>query len=206
MELSPCRWVVFDIGNVFVRWDPENLYRKIFKDPFQRQHFLTQVCPFSWHEEQDAGRKLSEGLSLAINQHPHFEAEIRAYYERWDEMFDGVIHGTVDILNELSEQGVPCLGLTNWSAELFPRALEQFPFLKRLDGVVVSGAEGVRKPHPEIFHRLTARFGLHPGQTFFTDDRADNCQTAKDLGWVVHQFGRPEVLRSELKAKGFKIS
>ena len=33
--------VVFDIGNVLLRWDPRNLYRKIFDDEERMERFLT---------------------------------------------------------------------------------------------------------------------------------------------------------------------
>ena len=33
--------VVFDIGNVLLRWDPRNLYRKVFRDEARMERFLS---------------------------------------------------------------------------------------------------------------------------------------------------------------------
>ena len=49
------RGVVFDIGNVIVRWNPRTLYRKIFPDPAQCDWFLGHVCTMDWHTFHDAG-------------------------------------------------------------------------------------------------------------------------------------------------------
>jgi hypothetical protein len=38
------RTVLWDIGNVIVRWDPRTLYTQIFPDPVERDRFLSSVC------------------------------------------------------------------------------------------------------------------------------------------------------------------
>ena len=41
------RGVVFDVGNVIVRWDPRTLYSKILPDPAERDWFLSRICAMS---------------------------------------------------------------------------------------------------------------------------------------------------------------
>src|SRR3712207_6980068 len=53
----------------------------------------------------------------------------------------GEIAGTVEILAELRERGVPLYALSNWSAETFPRAQARFPWLQWFRGIVISGAD-----------------------------------------------------------------
>ena len=49
--------VVFDLGNVLIRWNPRNLYRKLFgADEHGMETFLSEVCSTDWNERQDAGR------------------------------------------------------------------------------------------------------------------------------------------------------
>ncbi|NJM29989.1 MAG: HAD family phosphatase, partial [Rhizobiales bacterium] len=48
--------IVFDIGNVLLRWDPRALYRKIIPDEAQMDWFLAHVCNSDWNLEQDRGR------------------------------------------------------------------------------------------------------------------------------------------------------
>ena len=45
--------VLWDVGNVIVRWDPRTLYSKIFPDTDEREAFLGEVCTMSWHGQHD---------------------------------------------------------------------------------------------------------------------------------------------------------
>ena len=69
--------VVWDFGNVIVRWDPRTLYSKIFPDPVERDRFLAQVCTMAWHMETDRGLPFADNCARLIAGHPHFEREIR---------------------------------------------------------------------------------------------------------------------------------
>ena len=70
--------VVFDVGNVLIRWDPLLLYRQVIPDDVKRDWFLANVCTRAWNIEQDRGRSWEEAVSLLIASHPEWEAEIRA--------------------------------------------------------------------------------------------------------------------------------
>ena len=63
---------------------------------------------------------MPESLVVYAIQRP--SGEILAWGQRFAEMMDAPIHGTVEILDELHRAGVPLYALTNWSAEPFPHA------------------------------------------------------------------------------------
>src|SRR2546423_939273 len=96
--------VVFDIGNVLIAWDPRNLYRGLFDGrDSEMEWFLSNVCNNEWNLEQDRGRSFSEAVELLVKSHPEeLHPLIRAYDERWHEMLDGPISGTVAILDRLA--------------------------------------------------------------------------------------------------------
>ncbi|WP_407047886.1 HAD family hydrolase [Methyloraptor flagellatus] len=194
--------VVFDLGNVLIRWDPRFLYRKLFADEAEMERFLAEVCHHDWNWQQDRGRTWAEAIAEAIGRHPRYEAEIRAYRDRWDEMIPGLIDGTVALLEELDARGVPLYALTNWSAETFVLAREKFGFLGRFRDIVVSGDEKLAKPEPEIYQVLIDRIGAAPERLFFIDDRPDNIEAAHRLGIAGHLFVDPERLRADLVARG----
>ncbi len=60
------RAVLFDVGNVVVRWDPRALYSKIFPDPDQRDWFLGHVCTMAWHGEHDRGVSMADNAAPLI--------------------------------------------------------------------------------------------------------------------------------------------
>jgi 2-haloacid dehalogenase len=117
-------------------------------------------------------------------------------------MIPGAIEGSVAILGELKERGVPVYGISNWSAETFPPQRERFPFLGWLDGLVISGEEGVIKPDPRIFRILLERYGIAPASAVFVDDVAKNAAAAAALGLHGIHFRSPQQLRAELVAVG----
>jgi 2-haloacid dehalogenase len=200
--------VVFDVGNVLIRWDPKHLYRKVFTvadgtpDEARIDWFLDNVCDMAWNVAQDLGRPIAEANALLVERHPELQAEIQAYYGRFQEMIPGPIAESVAALERLKAAGVPVYGLTNFGRETFPPTRERFPFLASFDGVVVSGEERVIKPDPAIFRLLTARFGIEPSRTLFVDDSPRNIAAAEALGFHVHLFDEPAALAGTLERLG----
>ncbi len=70
--------VLWDVGNVIVRWDPRSLYSKIFADAAERDWFLNQVCTQAWHDEHDRGRPMAEGVAELAAQFPETVQAIEA--------------------------------------------------------------------------------------------------------------------------------
>jgi 2-haloacid dehalogenase len=197
---------VFDLGNVLIRWNPRNLYKKLFGDDVEAMEtFLSQVCHTAWNEQQDQGRTWQAATEEAIARHPDQAELIRAYRERWEEMLGGAIEETVAILDELHANGIRLLALTNWSAETFPIALERFEFLQRFEGILVSGVEGVIKPSPEIFQLLASRYDVDCTRAVFIDDHRPNIEGAQREGFHAVQFFSAAQLREDLVALGLPV-
>ncbi len=194
--------VVFDLGNVLVRWNPRLLYEQLITDADELERFFDTVITHDWIRAQDAGRSFDDGIALLTGQFPHYEAEIRAFWERWEEMVPGAIDGTVEILAELKERETPLYALTNWSHQTFPIARPRFPFFDWFDGIVVSGDIGMVKPDARIYRHLLGRFGLTAEDCVFIDDSATNVAGAEAVGIAGLHFQSPHKLRQELAELG----
>lgn len=197
--------VVFDIGNVLVRWDPRFLYEKLIADAQERDWFLRAVVPLSWHTQHDRGRPFAESIRDRQAQFPEYAALIEAFYERWDETIAGPIQGSVGILEQLDEAGIPVFALSNYSAETFPAFRRRFAFARRFRDVVISGEEGLVKPDLRLYERAIGRFGVTPHLTVFVDDRPDNVSAAREVGLIGLQFTEPERLAADLRALGLPV-
>lgn len=188
--------VVFDLGGVLIDWDPRYLYRTLFDDPLEMEQFLRSVCTQDWHEQHDRGRPMRETIPELAREHPEFADQIAAW-ARQPEMYGGAFTDIVEIVSSLRGR-TRLFALTNWPAETFDLLRSRFDFLDWFDGIVVSGEEGVVKPDPEIFQRLTDRYGLVPAQTLFIDDSPRHVAAAHTFGYQVHQFRRSHELRRTL--------
>ena len=195
--------VVFDLGGVLIDWDPRHLYRKLFAgDEAAMELFLATVCSHEWNRCQDAGRSFAEGARLLKTEHPDKAELIDAYHTRFDEMIAGPISGSVEILAELRDRAIPLYGLTNWSAETYPAALERFAFLRWFRGILVSAEVEVIKPDPRIFALMIERFAVEPRCALYIDDVEANVAAARLLGIHGIHFTTPAKLREELVGLG----
>lgn len=192
--------IIFDLGNVLIDWNPRYVYRHIFDNDEKIDWFFQNICTSEWNEHQDAGRSLHEGTEELAARYPEYEKEVRAYYGRWEEMLGGPIPQTVEILHSLKASNkYRIYALTNWSAELFPVALQRYDFLQWFDGIVMSGEEKTRKPYPEIYRILLNRFSVNASEAVFIDDSLRNIKGAEAVGIAGIHFQSPGQLLAELQ-------
>lgn len=197
--------VVFDIGNVLIRWDPDRLYARLFPDAAERRWFLSEICSPDWNLEMDRGLPFAEGIAARVARHPEWAREIRAWDECWHEMVPGAIEGSVAILEHLRKKGVPTFSITNFSAEKYAECLERFPFLGGFRDTVVSAHERLVKPDPAIYRVLVERNRLDPATCLFVDDVPENVLGARAVGMKAVQFTSPERFAADLLAHGVTV-
>jgi 2-haloacid dehalogenase len=196
---------VFDLGNVFVDWNPMYLFRKLFADEEEALWFHQNICTLDWNLEFDAGEIYSEGVAKLITRFPRYWREIQAYDQRWKETVGGFIQGTIDIHDELVAQEIPTFAITNFSWEKWVSCLPDWPFLEKFDGVIVSGLENLVKPDPRIFRVFCDRYGMSPESCVFIDDSEPNVIAARKFGMKAIHFSTPEALRKEMIGLGFDL-
>ncbi|THD62024.1 HAD family phosphatase [Phenylobacterium sp.] len=194
--------VVWDVGNVIVRWDPRALYSKIFPDPAERDRFLGEVCTLAWHGPTDGGLSFDENCAALAAKHPEHHDAIWAWKHRFYEMLCGAIPETETAIAALHARGVKQYALTNMSHETEDQTFAMSPAFALLDGRVVSGREGVMKPDPAIYRLICERFGFKPEAALFVDDSAANIDAAMKLGFHTLHFTDPAALRPPLEAAG----
>ena len=195
--------IVFDFGNVLMDWDPRYLYRKLFpSDEAAMERFLEEVDFMGWNQQQDAGRKFSEGVAELCARFPEYNELIQAYDERWEESLGGPIWHTVEVLRRLKAEGYPLYGFSNWSAEKFELVREQYGFFSWFEDILLSGAVRLAKPDERIFRMLLERVGKPAGECLLIDDTAQNVAVARELGFEVVHFKSPEQLEAELCRRG----
>ncbi|HET6697615.1 MAG TPA: HAD family phosphatase [Nocardioidaceae bacterium] len=198
--------VVFDLGNVLIRWDPHPAIAAEV-GPEEATRFLTDPdFDFAtWNLAQDAGRTWTEAEGVAQRTHPHFARHALAYRRNFDRSLLGPIEDSVRILEELDAAGVRLFAVTNWSHELFPHARARFGFLERFEDIVVSGTEGVAKPEPGIFDVLARRSRLPLPACVFVDDKPENVAAAASAGMDGIVFSDTGHLRRDLRERGLPV-
>jgi 2-haloacid dehalogenase len=197
--------IVFDVGNVLVRWERDRPYRELIPDPVERERFLDEVCSMEWHISLDQGVGIDVAIAELTEKFPHQVALIRAYKDRWLESIPGAIDGTVAILERLVRQGRDVTALTNFNQDLFRVTVSAYPFLRLFRGVTVSGEQRMTKPDPAIYAHHAEAFALSPPATLFFDDSPPNIAAARAAGWNAELFTAPERMREDLGRYGILV-
>jgi 2-haloacid dehalogenase/putative hydrolase of the HAD superfamily len=194
--------VLWDVGNVIVRWNPRTLYEKFFEEPAECDRFLSHVCTMEWHVRHDLGVTFAENRVELLARFPEYSEAIHAWESRWWEMFSGTIAETEAAIEALHERGAPQFVLSNMSHEVFDGITAMSPAFKRIEGFVISAHEKLMKPQAEIYRRACERFGYAPQDLFFVDDSAWNIAGAAELGFDTLHFTDPADLWPALEARG----
>ena len=174
--------VIFDFCDVLVDWEPrlalEGAYPSDAVDGLfdpEDEHGFT-------HYDRLSDLGWSEGRILDDYGRFHGRDATRlfgAYFERQTKALHAMMPGMETLVRDLDARGVRLWGLTNFTVKYVDAALRRFPALRMLRGIVVSSAEGIAKPDPEIYRRAVSRFGIDPATAAFVDDKERNARAAE---------------------------
>lgn len=196
--------VVFDLGQVLVRWDPFGPFvGRMDRDAVEA--FFADVDFPSFNHHQDAGRPWAQAKAEVRARFPQHAAALDVYVDHFADALPGPVPGSERLVRDLVAAGVRTLGLTNWSAETFHLAEPAAPVVGLLEDVLVSGAVGLAKPDERIFRLLIDRFDLDAAATVFADDSAVNVEAAARLGLQAVLFTSAQDLRLDLVARGVPL-
>lgn len=174
--------LIFDFGKVLVDYDFGAFFRSYIADPKR----LAAFTPVLYNEELQQmldreARPFDEIMEEIIERHKEFEPEIRYFNDHYAEIVTHEVAGMRELLTRLKAEGYKLYGLTNWCSKVHT-TIAQFDIFKLLDGYVISSEEHAIKPEPAIYECLFSRFGLHPEECIFTDDRAENIEGGRQMG------------------------
>lgn len=192
--------VVFDVGKVLFEWDLRYLFAKLIADRDELEFFVTHVVTPEWHFQHDAGRALDDMVAERITEFPEYAKLIAVYANRFNETIPGPVTGSLEIVQELAESGVPLFAITNFGAEFWEGFRPTQPIFDLFQDIIVSGVEKLVKPDPAIYALALQRFGIRPGQAIFIDDNHANVISARENGFATHHFRDAASLRAELVA------
>lgn len=192
--------LIFDFGNVLVRWEPQRVYLPYFGgDEAQYWYFWRHVCNSELRNRIDAGEDQQQCINSQKALFPDYAAPLEMFITDWEETLPGEMPGMRELLQQLkADPRYRIFGLTNWSMETFPLARKKFEILQMIDNYVVSGDVKLVKPDPAIFRLALDRFGIKADETTFIDDNPDNVEAAKRLGMDGIVFTNAASLRAEL--------
>lgn len=122
--------------------------------------------------------------------------------QAWNAMLGAIALPRLELMTQLQQQyQVMVLSNTNDIHEqAFHKILEEVSGKSHLKEfaheVYFSHEVGMRKPDAEIYEFVISQNQLKPEETLFLDDRLDNLEAAKSIGWQTHQVKFPNEILS----------
>ncbi|MDR2772335.1 MAG: HAD family phosphatase [Elusimicrobiota bacterium] len=197
--------IVFDFEQVFVRWEPFNVFKSYLKSKLEMEKLLEEINHHRISTESDKGNgSFSALLRKTAEDFPHYKDMLLDYDVRWAETMNEV-PGAVDLVLDLKKAGYKIYGLSNFSSDKIKDVYEKFDFHRHLDGAIVSAFVKVVKPNIEIYKLLCDKYHIKPEETLFFDDRVENVEGAKAAGMKGFVFISPQQARQALILAGIKI-
>lgn len=194
--------VVFDVGNVIVRWSPPEIIRLTFDKVEPPELLLKSIFKSeTWFDlnkgfltESEAKCQFQGNLNLS-----ELECERLFYYIKQTQI---LIFGSVDLLKRVKAAGYGVYALTDNVTETVEYLQSTYQFWPLFDGATVSAEVGMLKPDPNIYQSLLKHNNLVAAETVFIDDMLYNVQGAESVGMSGVQFVNSEQCEQALKALG----
>ncbi len=201
------RNIVFDMGNVLIRFDRDYFMRFYGVPEEDRPLLMREVYLSTEWCMMDRGT-LTDEEAFAIMRTRIPERLHEAAHKLvtlWDRPILEV-EGMADLIEELKGLGYGIYLLSNASLrqhEYWPRV----PASRFFDGTFVSADWKVIKPMPEIYLLMLNTFGLRADECFFIDDSPVNVETALFTGMHGAVFHNDvALLRRGLRAAGVPVA
>ena len=177
--------IVFDIGNVLLRFDFSRAIARIAPfcrvSPIEIQGLLEPL-----KNDLESGRLAGDAFLKRVAECVGFSADLALLRSAWQEIFDPIeeTHRLVAIWR--GRYPLYLLSNTNdLHAEYF---LRQYAVFSNFDGAVFSHEAGMMKPDTGIYEHTATKFGLNPARTLFIDDLLPNVESAVSCGWLAHHY------------------
>lgn len=192
--------VVFDFGQVMVRFEPSYMVGRYVKDKADASLLEEVIFDRLYWDRLDAGTISDEEVINACytrlpDRLHRFVPEI---YYNWIYNIPEIegMGALVDYIKK--EYGVKVFLLSNISV-YFASHAEEISVLSKFDKCIFSAVCGSVKPSREIFAHLCSACEISADETVFVDDNEKNIRGAEDFGICGYLFdGNAEKLRRHL--------
>lgn len=195
----PLPAVLFDIGNVLVRFDfTVAAQRFASQSTANTAQVLSLLSPFK--DDLESGRISDDDFITQSITRIGFRGSREDFIRIWSDIFTENAPMTT-VVEELASER-PLYLLSNTSGLHKEWLFATFPVFRHFAGGIFSHEARSMKPDEPIFHAAVEAFGLEPSNTFYIDDLVDNVATARRLGFVCHHYhpDQHDSLRSVLQA------
>jgi glucose-1-phosphatase len=190
MKTRSIKAMLFDLGNVIIRFDPEMLVKGY--SPHSRiksPNFVEYVMESPNINKYMEGKLTSSQFYMRTKKLFRLDMRYGDFYRVWNGIF--YPYPEVEkILLEIRKKypQIKLVLVSNTNESHYEFLAKEYGILGIFDEVVLSHEVGRQKPHPDIFKKALSAAEALPKETFYTDDRLDLIEAARSMGIRAFQF------------------
>lgn len=200
--MSQAHIVVFDLGNVFLRFDYSIAARRIaVRSAVSPERVLELINHSPLIYRFECGQISREELFVELQRLTGFTGTSDEFAHAFCDVFT-LIEPMVALNRQLRSRNVPTYIFSNTNEVTIEFIRRSYPFFAEFDGYVFSYEHGAMKPDPklyEVVERLTARRGP---EIFYLDDLPQNVAAGVARGWQAVLHETPDKTRAAIRAAG----
>lgn len=194
------QFLYFDLGRVLLDFTHERGFEQIAKaagiDANRVQQVLLQD---GLSDRYEVGEITTDEFHQTFCEATSTSITSDALCLAWSDIFE-IIPGSFRIAANVKAAGNRVGILSNTCEAHWEFAAKRFPMLSQIfDPVITSYGTKSMKPDSGIYEAATSQANVEPSEAFFVDDRLENVDGAKELGWTAVQFVSPFQLANDLE-------
>jgi glucose-1-phosphatase len=193
--------VVFDLGNVLVRFDDtiarDRMAARTGRPAAEIEAYF-RGTPYATHLA--LGKITGQRFYRTVSKDLGFDGEYGEFAAIWSEIFTP-IEPMLELSASLATR-LPRVLLSNTNVIHMRYILECFPVLQDFDAQILSYEVGLLKPDRAIYELMLRQCGLEAGRTLFIDDLRANVEGALAVGMRAISFEDAAQVRQELTKHG----
>ncbi|HNX90758.1 MAG TPA: HAD family phosphatase [Candidatus Omnitrophota bacterium] len=208
METEKIKAILFDLGNVLVRFDLAIMakgYSKYARIPDERiAEFVMSSRLGEWYmrgklTSSEFYRKTAAFFKMKKISYDEFYAVWNSIFSPYREM--------EDIVRNLKKKypHIPLIIVSDTNEEHFNFVRKEYEFIDLVDHFVLSQDIGRLKPHHDMYNAAITLAGVLPREIFYTDDREDLIRKARAMGLRAYQFTGHEALIKQFEKLGVSL-
>jgi putative hydrolase of the HAD superfamily len=174
--------VIFDIGNVLLTFDPDEIARRLLPEK-HRAILASAIFRQGYWQQMDAGlldsAKAAE-LMCASCSRPDLYAEALHLIDNYPRELEPM--PAISLIAPLKALGKRVYALSNFPEAGFNLTSSLHGFLSMMDGLVISSRLKISKPDPGIYRALLDTYRINPARAVFIDDFPVNIAAAENAG------------------------
>lgn len=193
------RNVVFDLGNVLLRFDPMAYLLKTYEDFTVAETLYWGIFRSEEWKLLDEGKITEEeALTRMENRLPQWKDDVRTLFTTWEYTVIEEMSASVFFLRRFKDMGYKLYALSNYPKRGYRNTVTQYDWFSLFDGQVISYEVKQVKPGRGIYETLFQRYGLKPEECLFVDDTLPNVEAAKALGMESYHYRSTDQLMDML--------